>query len=127
MTENQENTRENKPKRDKRGRLLPGYTANPHGQPKLTEEKKLLKRTMKEFVADYKQKLAESLPFISPVLIDKATKGDIQAIKEINDRVMGKAPQTMDVKADVSDNLFNLINNALNSKSSDTISGESKE
>ena len=33
MSSNQVNTSDNKPKRDKKGRLLPGYTANPKGRP----------------------------------------------------------------------------------------------
>ena len=62
-----------------------------------TEESKIKKRAIKEFVEDYKQNLAEALPLISPVLIKKARTGDVSAIKELNDRVMGKATQKIDM------------------------------
>ena len=68
------------------------------GRPPDTEEDKIKKRAIQEFVEDYKQNLAEALPLISPILIEKAMGGDVTAIKEINDRVMGKAPQSLDVK-----------------------------
>ena len=93
----QENTSENKPLRDELGRLLPGYTANPNGRPILTEEEKLVKKATVELISEYKEKLAEALPLISPVLIAKAMEGDMQAIKEVNDRVMGKAEAKTDI------------------------------
>lgn len=34
MNQKLDKTSENKPKRDEKGRLLPGYTANPEGRPK---------------------------------------------------------------------------------------------
>jgi len=67
------------------------------GRPPLTEEDKIKKKAVQEFIEDYKQNLAEALPLLSPILIKKAMSGDVIAIKEINDRVMGKAPQSMDV------------------------------
>ena len=89
----QDQTRDNKPERDEKGQLLPGNTANPNGRPKETEEQKVIKKATKEFIKDYKEKLAEALPQISPVLIAAAISGDIKAIKEVNDRVMGKPEQ----------------------------------
>ena len=68
------------------------------GRPPLTEEDRLKKKATEEYINEYKERLAEALPLISPALIKKAKQGDVQAIKEVNDRVMGKAPQTMDVK-----------------------------
>lgn len=67
------------------------------GRPKETPEQKAVKKAMKEMIRDYKEKLAESLETISPVLIAEALKGNIQAIKEINDRVMGKPEQQTDI------------------------------
>ena len=74
---------------------------NREGRPAITEEQreenKLKKIVLKELVKEYKDKLAESLPLISPVLIKKAQEGDLGSIKEINDRVMGKPPQSTDI------------------------------
>jgi len=67
------------------------------GRTKMTEEEKIKSRAIKEYVKEYKQKLAEALPEISPVLIRKATEGDISAIKEVNDRVIGKAQNNVDL------------------------------
>ncbi len=67
------------------------------GRPKDTPQSKIVKKAIKELVIEYKQGLAEALPFIRPVLVQKASEGDIQAIKEVNDRVMGKSPQSTDI------------------------------
>jgi len=91
----------NKPQRDKKGRLLPGSTANPNGRRKETPETKAIKKVQKELIADYRQKLAEALPQISPVLIAKAISGDIQAIKEVHDRIMGRPPEDISLKAEI--------------------------
>lgn len=93
MAEELEKTGDNRPLRDEKGRLLPGSTANPDGRPVESAEKKLLKKALNEMVEEYREKLAESLPLLSPVLIAKALEGDIPAIKELNDRVMGKPQQ----------------------------------
>lgn len=93
---------DNKPQRDERGRLLPGNTANPNGRPIETPEDKAIKKATNKIVGEYTKKLTEALPQISPVLIRKATKGDgdIVAIKEIHDRVMGKPKATLDIGID---------------------------
>ena len=61
----------------------------------MTEEEKLVKKANKKFIEEYVDRLSEALPLISPVLIKKATEGDIQAIKEVNDRVIGKPRQNI--------------------------------
>ena len=78
---------------------------NYNGRPPETEEQKIVKKAQKELIAEYKEKLAEALPLISPVLIAKAMEGDMQAIKEVNDRVMGKA----EAKTDITSNGKDLI------------------
>ena len=110
MVEEQAKTSKNKPKRDVRGRLLPGYTANPYGRRKETKEEKKIKKATKELIEDYKKKLAEALPEISPVLIAKAIAGNIEAIKEINNRVMGKPPQDLTISGEIEEthNIFIL-------------------
>lgn len=74
------------------GRYIEGKPGGP-GRPPDTLEKKIEKKAVKQLVEEYRQTLAEALPQITPVLIRQAVKGEIQAIKEVNDRVMGKAPQ----------------------------------
>jgi hypothetical protein len=92
---------DNEQKRTDKPWLFPkGQSGNPNGRPKgikMTDEEKEIKRATKELVKDYIDKLAGSLPEISPILISKAMEGDIIAIKEINDRVMGKSISPIDI------------------------------
>jgi len=85
--------------RDEAGRWIKGVSGNPLGSNVLTEEERLERKLKKEaqqkFIDDYINKLTEALPEITPVLIQKATEGDLTAIKEVNDRVMGKARQNI--------------------------------
>lgn len=83
--------------RDELGRFIEGKSGNPNGRPIETEEKKLVKKATKEFIAEFKEKLGEALPLISPILVAKALEGDMTAIKEVNDRVMGKPEQRTDI------------------------------
>ena len=78
-----------------------GEVRNPLGRPVETPEDKLRKKVEKDFITEYKKNLEEALPLLSPVLIAKALEGDIQAIKEINDRVMGKPNQTNEHKGNI--------------------------
>jgi hypothetical protein len=126
--EKQEETRKNKPARDENGRLLPGNTANPNGRPPLTEADKIKKKAVDEFITEYKEKLAESLPLISPVLIAKALEGDVPAIKEVHDRVMGKATQKLEMSGgldlSVLENSIKQIANGRPSTENPTVSPE---
>lgn len=83
--------------RDEQGKFIPGVSGNPNGRPPMTEEEKLAKKAREKFIDEYIQKLTEALPQITPVLIQKASEGDMNAIKEVNDRVMGKARQSTDI------------------------------
>src|SRR3990167_10992587 len=76
--------------RRENGTFGPNNVANPNGRPIETPEQKLIKKAAKEFIEEHKEQLAASLPKISPVLIEKALGGDMIAIKDIEDRVMGK-------------------------------------
>jgi hypothetical protein len=91
---NQGATRLSKPARNEKGQLLPGNSGNPKGRTPDTPEQKLKKEIAKkmkeEYAQEYLGRLAEALPEIAPILIAKAVGGDMQAIKEINDRVIGK-------------------------------------
>jgi len=83
-------------KRNEDGTFAEGKIGGPGRNP-MTEEDKLKKKAQKEYIEEYKQCLAEALPMISPVLIAKAVDGDIQAIKEVNDRAIGKAQNNVDI------------------------------
>jgi hypothetical protein len=74
-------------------RFQPGQSGNPSGMPPLTQEQKIIRKATREIVKEYQAKLAEALPSIEPVLVALALKGDVAAIKELHDRVMGKAIQ----------------------------------
>lgn len=50
---------------------------------------------------DSNGQMTKKLRLIARKLVDKATEGDVPAIKEINDRVDGKAHQSIDMTADV--------------------------
>lgn len=83
--------------RDKLGRILPGHALPGAGRPKDTPADKIRKKAQKELIAEYKEGLVEALQLISPVMIAKALEGDISAIKEVNDRALGKAAQSVDM------------------------------
>lgn len=74
-----------------------GQSGNPAGRKKDTEKDKLVKKAKKQFIKDYIEKLSAELPEIEPILVKKAKSGNIVAIKEIHDRVMGKAPQAIEM------------------------------
>ena len=67
---------------------------------KWAENNKAKKEALKELKESYINRLTEALPKIDPVLIQKGIDGDLQAIKEINDRVLGKPKQQMELSGD---------------------------
>lgn len=97
--------------RDEQGRWVPGVSGNPEGAKPETQEQKIIKRAIKEIVKEYKENLAESLPAISPILIAKALEGDMSAIKEVHDRVMGKPEQSTDITSG-GEQIFKVVNYA---------------
>jgi hypothetical protein len=88
-----EKQNENTPEQLKPWLFKPGVSGNPKGLAVLTEEQKAVRKATREIVKEYREKLAEALPSIEPVLVALALKGDVAAIKELHDRVMGKAIQ----------------------------------
>ena len=97
MEQQQQNIEITGSSRDKQGRFKPGISGNIEGRKPETPEEKILKKATKELIQDYKDKLAEALPKISPILIGESLKGNINAIKELHDRVMGKPPQDVNL------------------------------
>lgn len=83
--------------RDEKGLFVEGHENISPGRPPDTLEKKIQRKAIKEIVAEYKENLAQALPQIEPVIIEKAVKGDMVAVKEIHDRVMDKARQPTDL------------------------------
>jgi hypothetical protein len=69
-------------------------TAPGPGRPEPTPEALIVRKAIKEIVKEYKESLADVLPELEPVLKDKALSGDMVAIKEIHDQVIGKAKET---------------------------------
>ena len=88
-----EKQNENTPEQLKPWLFKPGVSGNPKGLAVLTQEQKIIRKATREIVKEYQAKLAEALPSIEPVLVALALKGDVAAIKELHDRVMGKAIQ----------------------------------
>ena len=90
-----EEPKEEKPERPQNKNLLPPYkpgqSGNPAGIPK----------GYKRFSTILKERIAEGkdLEDVADVLIKKAKKGDTQCIALLYDRLYGKAPQSIDVKA----------------------------
>ena len=70
------------------------------GRPPDTLEKKIEKKAVKQLVDEYKESLSDVLPMLSPVLKAMALAGEIQAIKEVHDRIMGKPEQKNDITTD---------------------------
>jgi len=85
--------------RDDKGLFVKGTAPGP-GPSKQTQEDKDRKEVRRIAVEKYVHELTESLKDISPVLKVKALSGDMVAIKEINDRAMGKAPQSTTLSGD---------------------------
>jgi hypothetical protein len=74
------------PQRDERGRLLPGFTANPSGRPAIIKEVRELAR---EHVPAAITRLVE--------LMNSKNEGTaLAAIAQLLDRVYGKPPQAVD-------------------------------
>ena len=94
----------------------PGQSGNYNGRPIESTEKKLIRKANKQFIAEYLESLTQALVDISPVLIAKAIDGDMMAIKEVNDRAIGKALQKSEVKQEITlvdEEVKEKINNAL--------------
>jgi hypothetical protein len=92
----EQETEQNGFKRNEDGTFKDGTAPGP-GRPELTPEQALVKRAIKDLVNEYKEDLAQYLPHIKSKLGEKAVAGDIQFIKELHDRVMGKPEQHTDI------------------------------
>ena len=88
--------------REPNGQLKKGVILNPKGKPKGARHFSTLIKEAIQKVADGEDEPADRL--IVKQLVDKAKKGDLQAIDRVLDRVDGKAEQTITLDADVTTN-----------------------
>ncbi len=86
--------------RNEQGKFLPGVSGNKEGRPIETKEQKIIKKAEKKVIENYIEGLKEALPQISPVLLKQALRGDLGAIKEVHDRVMGRPKIAMDLNVE---------------------------
>ncbi len=93
-----ENTSTNVVVRNEKGQIISG-TPNPKGKPKGARHFSTLIREAIQKVAEGEDEPADRL--IVKQLVERAKKGDLQAIDRVIDRVDGKAEQTINVDADV--------------------------
>lgn len=102
--DNQDKTSENKPKRDEKGRLLKGFTANPNGRPEGSVS----------IVEGIKRKLLEIEPENKKTYLDlfltryfrKAIRdGDVGLIRDMINRIDGMPKQPVDNTGDVNINI----------------------
>lgn len=95
--------------RNKPGNFKPGNKANPLGlaiiPPEERARRKAKKVAYQQVVESFKQaffgNVEANTDGISKALIAKALKGDVLALKEINDRVLGKVKQADEGNDDV--------------------------
>jgi len=86
----------NKPKRDKKGRLLPGNTANPDGRPSFSLVA-LLKEELQEIPEGEKETYAQLL--IKKYLNLAIFEGDARLIIDIINRINGVPKQTIETNS----------------------------
>ena len=73
-------------KRDVSGKFI--IPPKSPGRPKKTDEDKIVEKAVKDWLKEHEEGLSEALPNVRPILIDLATKGNMQAIQEIH-KVVG--------------------------------------
>lgn len=94
MVEEQDITGKNRPQRAENGQLLPGSTANPYGRPKGSYSiVELIKKKLQEIPEGKNKTYGEY--FVEQVMKKSITEGDVSMMKDLIDRVDGKALQRM--------------------------------
>jgi len=90
-----------KPKRNKKGQLLPGETANPNGRPPGVSITDAIKRKLEEIPEGQQKSYLELL--ISRILKQAVVDGDGPMIKNIWNYIDGMPRQGLDIKHDLKD------------------------
>lgn len=85
--------------REENGQIKKGVILNPKGKPKGARHFSTLLKEAIIKVAEGDDEPADRM--IVKQLVDKAKKGDLQAIDRVLDRVDGKAEQTINLDADI--------------------------
>ena len=96
----QEKTRTNKPKRDDKGRLLPGHTANPDGRPKgsVSVVSAIKRKLEEEYPEASNEEKRTYLDEIVAKYFEKAIQdGDKNILRDLIDRIDGKPQQFTDI------------------------------
>lgn len=83
----------------------PGQSGNPGGRPQNFHSVVYWMRRILEEGDEIPKKEQTRAYDVALAWIKKANNGDMQAIKEINDRTEGKAPQSVTLKGDVEEPL----------------------
>jgi len=106
----QDKTSANKPKRNEKGQLLPGNTANPNGRPigsiSLTDQ---IRKRIQELSPDQKR---TALEWLADNIIQDALDGRDTQVKLVWNYLDGLPKANLDIKHDYSDTLINLIKEA---------------
>jgi len=109
MEEKQETTGENKPKRDKRGRLLPGNTANPNGRPEGSISLVYILKKLLEEVPEGEEETNAII--LMKEAIKKAKGRDATMLRDIINRIDGMPHQRLEhTGADEGPIQVNIVN-----------------
>jgi hypothetical protein len=106
LVDSQQGTTEQAPKRDEKGRLLPGHTANPGGR---------VSTWLKAVKAELRAGSRDAADYLRRVVSDEdaSCKDRIAAAKTILDFTVTKPKQTLEVKRTADDLLSGLDREAL--------------
>ena len=83
--------------RNDNGQYLPGHSLAGPGRNEQTEADIIKTKAINLLAKEYRATLANSFPDVAPALIKKALEGDVPAIRELKETVIGKAPQRQDI------------------------------
>ena len=103
----QEKTRTSKPKRDDKGRLLPGHTANPNGRPKgsVSVVSAIKRKLEEEYPEASNEQKRTYLDKIVAAYFEEIIEGkDKTLLKDVIDRVDGKPIQTNKIEGKIETN-----------------------
>ena len=119
----EENRTEQEGNRDDKGRFVPGVSGNPNGRPKDEDSPTYWLGRFLSRVDPKSKEGRRRIEDIAIMLAVAANKGESWAIKEIFDRLDGKAPQTVKHEGGVDVNIKKLeeiVDDLLNDSSTKT-------
>ena len=122
--DNMENPDKQENNRNPDGTFKEGISGNPKGRPPGPSLTEAIKKRLKELSPDNKRTVLE---WMADNILQDALDHDNTMRKLLWNYVDGMPHQSVDLKHDISDNLFDLINNAIREEEGDTIPGEDTE